>query len=266
MRFLRYPGGKGKLLSFLVNYLPKCDKIKGKYIEPFVGGGSVFLFMQPQKAVISDLNKDLIDLYQGIRNYPHKVWEIFESFPRGKKTYYKIRDDNFEKKPLYYRAARILYLNRTCFKGMWRHNPNGDFNVGYGGEARRWVITHQNITDLSKRFKKADILQSDFENILDNTSNGDFIFIDPPYKPGEREMHHAHYINGKFSFDDQKRLANKIKEVSKIKSIKWLMTNSSNPEICRLYKDFNIVKIPKGTSNVVGVFSNNSNEVLISNY
>lgn len=266
MRFLRYPGGKSKLLSFLVNYLPKCDKIKGRYIEPFVGGGSVFLYIQPQKAIISDLNKDLIDLYHGIKYYPHKVWEIFASFPSGKEAYYKTRDGKTGKNPLYYRAARILYLNRTCFKGMWRHNPQGNFNVGYGGEERRWVITHENIIDLSKRFKKADILQSDFESILDKSSNGDFIFIDPPYKPGEKEMHQAHYINGKFSFDDQKRLASKVNNLSRNKNIKWLMTNSSNPEIRKLYKDFNIVKIPKGTSNVVGVFSNNSKEVLISNY
>src|SRR3989304_9944158 len=183
MIFLRYPGGKSKLLSFLINYLPQSNNIKGKYIEPFVGGGSIFLFVKPQKAIISDLNKELIDLYKGIRNYPHKVWETFESFPDGKKAYYKIRGEKFEAKPLYYRAARTLYLNRTCFKGMWRHNPNGNFMVGCGGGERRWVIT-----------------------------------------------------------------------------------NSSNPKISELYKDYKIVKIPRGTSETLGVFKNNSKEVLILNY
>jgi DNA adenine methylase len=168
--------------------------------------------------------------------------------------------------PIYYRAARILYLNRTCFKGMWRHSPQGNFNVGYGGEARRWAITHESIIELSKKLKKAKILQSDFEDILDMCSNGDFVFLDPPYKPGAREMREAHYINGQFSFDDQKRLAGKIREISESKKIKWLMTNSSNPDICKLYKGFKIIKIPKGTSEIVGVFKNNSNEVLISNY
>ena len=107
MRFLRYPGGKSKSLSFLINYLPQNDDIKGKYIGPFVGGGSVFLFVQPKHAILSDLNKELIDLYKGIRNYPHKVWETFESFPRGKKAYYKIRDEDLNGKHLFYRAARI---------------------------------------------------------------------------------------------------------------------------------------------------------------
>src|SRR4051812_38488513 len=122
IRFLRYPGGKSKLLAFLVNYLPKTADIKGKYIEPFVGGGSVYMHVKPKKALIADLNNELIDLYKAIRNYPHKVWEIYCSFPSGKRGYYKIRDTYSEDKPIYYRAARTLYLNRTCFKGMWRHN------------------------------------------------------------------------------------------------------------------------------------------------
>lgn len=266
MRFLRYPGGKSKLLSFLVDYLPNGNEIKGQYIEPFVGGGSVFLHLNPSNPVLADLNAELIDLYKSIKSYPHKVWELFESFPSGKKAYYIIRDCNNSNKPIYFRAARTLYLNRTCFKGMWRHSPNGNFNVGYGGEERRWAVTHENIVELSRRLREARIFQADFEMTLDMCSNGDFIFLDPPYKPGEKEMHQAHYINGHFSFDDQKRLASKVKSISKNKNVKWVMTNSSNSDICKLYKDFNITKIPKGTSRVVGVFSNNSYEVLISNY
>ena len=266
MNFLRYPGGKGKLLSFLANYLPNSKKIKGKYIEPFVGGGSVFLYLNPQSAYVADLNKELIDLYRGIKNYPHKVWEIFTSFPKGKISYYKIRNERQDIKPLYYKAARTLYLNRTCFKGMWRHNMDGQFNVGYGGEEKRWAITHENIIELSKRLKNAIIIQSDFDKTLDNCNDGDFIFLDPPYKPGEKEMAHAHYINGKFSFNEQKRLADKLSEISKTKKVKWLMTNSSHFTIRKLYKGFNIVKVPKGTSSTIGVFSNQSQEILISNY
>lgn len=265
MKFLRYPGGKNKLLFFLANLLPQSEKIEGRYIEPFVGGGSVFLYVQPEGAILSDLNEELIDLYKGIRNYPHKVWETFASFPSGKETYYRIRDAEYEDKPLYYRAARTLYLNRTCFKGMWRHNPSGNFNVGYGGEARRWVITHKSIIQLSRRLKKAVILQSDFEPILDQCKDGDFIFLDPPYKPGEKEMAEAHYINGKFSFKDQIRLSRKLKEISMKNRVSWLMTNSSNSEICELYRNFTIVKAPIGTSNVIGVSTKDSKEVIISN-
>jgi DNA adenine methylase len=266
MKFLRYPGGKSKLLFFLASLLPRTDKIDGRYIEPFVGGGAIFLYIQPRRAIISDLNKELIDLYKGIKNYPHSVWKTFESFPSGKEAYYRIRDEEYSHKPLYYRAARTLYLNRTCFKGMWRHNPRGNFNVGYGGEDRRWVITHKNIVELSKRFKKATIICSDFEPILDKCRDGDFVFVDPPYKPGEKELLESHYIIGKFSFKDQLRLSKKLKEISNRETINWLMTNSSNPEICELYSDFNIAKVPIGTSKVIGVSTKNSKEVIISNY
>jgi len=266
MKFLRYPGGKSKLLSYLVNHLPKSEDIKGTYIEPFVGGGSVFFHMNPNQALISDLNSELITLYKGIKLYPHKVWEIFESFPTGKVAYYKIRNKGSEGKPLYYKAARTLFLNRTCFKGMWRHNSRGDFNVGYGGEERRWVITHQSIVDLSRIFRKAEILNNDFEEIIQNASKNDFIFLDPPYRPGERDLHELHYNNGKFLFDEQIRLADVLKNLPKSKRIRWAMTNSSHRDILKLYEGFNIKKIPFGTGDKPGIQTKKSKEVLITNY
>lgn len=266
VRFLRYPGGKGKLLVYLTKLIPDDVKTSGRYIEPFVGGGSVFLSLQPQEALISDLNNELIDLYKGIRNYPHKVWETFEDFPSGRTAYYEIRDEHYVQRPQYYRAARTLFLNRTCFKGMWRHNPEGRFNVGYGGEDRRWVITHESILELSRIFKKAEIRKSDYARILNQVQDGDFIFLDPPYKPGEREMVQAHYINGRFTFKDQARLASKLREISSSRKVNWLMTNSAHPDVCGLYQGFNIKRIPRGVSQVIGVHTDDSNEVVISNY
>jgi len=250
----------------LADYLPNSDEIRGTYIEPFVGGGSVFFSVNPNNAIISDLNQDLITLYKGIKLYPYKVWEVFKGFPSGKLAYYKIRNVCLNGKPFYYKAARILYLNRTCFKGMWRHNNNGDFNVGYGGEERRWVINRENIIELSKIFKKAKIIHSDFEKIIKLASKNDFIFLDPPYKPGEKDLHELHYINGKFLFDEQIRLSKVLKGLSKSKKIKWAMTNSSNSYIFGLYKDFNIRKIPIGTGTSLGIPTKNANEVLITNY
>lgn len=266
MRFLRYPGGKQKLLSFLAQYLPFCDEIEGTYVEPFVGGGSVFFFIQPQKALLADLNKELIDLYKGIRNSPHRIWQIFEAFPSGKKSYYDIRDKSTGGSFLSYRAARILYLNRTCFKGMWRHNAAGNFNVGYGGEERRWVITHNSLVEVSKVLRRATIVQADFASTLDKVSDGDFLFLDPPYKPGKMALTESHYINGTFPFEDQERLAAKLKQTSERKKIKWLMTNSCHPRIRELYEGYHCIDIPRGTSETIGVFTDDSKEILISNY
>jgi len=266
MRFLRYPGGKTKLLNFLYHYIPKSEEISGNYIEPFVGGGSVFLFIKPNNAILSDTNKELIELYKGIKLFPHQVWKNFYSFPKGKKNYYLIRDSKYSQQPLSYRAARTLYLNRTCFKGMWRHGHNGNFNVGYGGEDRRWAITQNNILEISKLLRKASLMVTDFEVILDTVEKGDFIFLDPPYKPGEKELKESHYTYSKFTFGDQIRLANKLNRMSKRKSIKWIMTNSSNKEIRNLYKKFNIIELPKGVSERIGIHTNNSQEMLVKNY
>mgnify|MGYP006292822413 CR=1 FL=1 len=266
MKFLRYPGGKGRLVQFLSSRIPEASEIAGRYIEPFVGGGAVFMYIQPRQAIISDLNDELIELYKGIRAHPHKVWETYKSFPSGKQAYYKVRDEEYRDRPLYYRAARTLYLNRTCFKGMWRQSPKGNFSVGYGGEERRWVITHQSILDVSKRLRMALILQDDFESVLDQCCNGDFIFIDPPYKPGGRELLEAHYTHGRFTFGDQARLAKKLSDISIKNDVKWLMTNSAHLEVRSLYSDFNIDNIPNGTGSIIGVYTSDSKEVVISNY
>ncbi|HLO70836.1 MAG TPA: Dam family site-specific DNA-(adenine-N6)-methyltransferase [Flavipsychrobacter sp.] len=266
MKFLRYPGGKGKFLNYLIKYLPAANDIKGQYIEPFVGGGSVFLHLKPENAIISDLNNELITLYKGIKLYPHKVWECFEKFPSGKKGYYTVRELDVSSNPLYYRAARTLYLNRTCFKGMWRHNTDGQFNVGYGGEERRWVITHENIIELSKILKRAEILNSDYSNVISGVSKNDFLFLDPPYKPGEKDLIEAHYINGKFSFEEQQRLADTLLSLPKKKNVKWAITNSSHKDIIKLYKNYTIRRIPTGTGTRPGILTTNSKEVLITNY
>lgn len=266
MKFLRYPGGKSKQLSFLVNHLPNSKNISGRYIEPFVGGGSVFLYIRPYDAFISDLNSELIDLYNGIKKSPKRVWEIFESFPSGKKSYYKVRDKYNEDEKYYYKAARTLYLNRTCFKGMWRHDPEGKFNVGYGGEERRWVITQKNLEELSSIFQNAVIQNMDFEDVIKHTYKNDFIFLDPPYKPGEKDLHELHYISGKFLYNEQVRLAETLKGIPKSRRVRWAMTNSSHKDIVKLYKGFNITGIPIGTSDRPGIQTKNSKEVLITNY
>ena len=222
--------------------------------------------MDSDNALISDLNSKLIALYKGIKLCPHKVWETFESFPPGKTAYNEIRYDSLEGRPLHYRAARTLFLNRTCFKGMWRHNNQGNFNVGYGGEERRWVITHQNIVELSHILRKAEILNKDFEDVISNASKDDFIFLDPPNKPGEKDLHELHYCNGKFLFEEQVRIANTLKSLPKTKNIRWAMTNSSHKDIIKLYENFQIDIIPFGTSDKLGIQTNNPKEVLIRNY
>ncbi len=169
-----------------------------------------------------------------------------------------------DKKNLAFRAARTLYLNRTCFKGMWRHNANGEFNIGYGGQDRRWVICEETLIEISKRLKHASLKCGDFEEVIDACQEDDLIFVDPPYRPGEREMVHAHYTYSKFSYYDHQRLAKALERASE-RGVEWAMTTSSHPDILSLFPKNQIIPLPRGTGRRPGILTNNSGEVLICN-
>lgn len=265
INLLRYPGGKKRLLDFLLQHLPTTNSIKGNFVEPFVGGGAVFFALGPKRALLADLNQELIDLYQGIQQLPKEIWQIYQSFPATKEGYYQIRDSKSFPRELSYRAARTLYLNRTCFKGMWRYDSNGKFNIGYGGQERRNVVQKALLLEVSKRLRKANLTVSDFEKIIDSTKRNDFIFLDPPYKPGKRSLSQAHYVYGKFSYADHKRLADGLERATK-RGVRWAMTTSSHRDLLQLFANSDIIRIPKGTSDRLGILTENSGEVLIRNY
>lgn len=262
--FLRYPGGKRRLLVFLKDHLPSPENIKGRYIEPFVGSGAVFFHLEPEIALLSDANPELIDIYRGIRYSPSRVWKAYEKFGSTKKDYKKVRDHKKETN-LIGRAARMLFLNRTCFKGMWRHNRDGKFNVGYGGQSRRWVITEDDLKSISKRLKKAQIDCGDFEEVINDAEKGDFLFLDPPYKPNEKDYTNSHYVWQQFGFEDHQRLAKALKRAKK-RGVKWALTTSAHPKILSLFSTCYAIKIPKGTGSLPGIMKKNSGEVLILSY
>jgi len=262
--FLRYPGGKRRMLSFLSEHIPPRDKIRGCYVEPFIGGGAVFFWLQPKRAFLSDINCELIDLYKCIRSNPQGVWEAFERIPEGKEAYNQMRKLRHCDLDPVMGAARLLYLNRTCFKGMWRHNGKGQFNVGYGGAARRWVITRQHLDTVAKLLQRVSIECGDFEPIIDECKSGDFIFVDPPYRPGMKEQSNAHYVGQQFTFADQQRLALALLRASE-RGVSWTMTISSHPDILRLYPNYRIIPMPRGTGRTPGVLTSESGEVIILN-
>jgi len=253
------------MVDQLMPYLPKNNAISGRFIEPFLGGGAVFFSINPLQAVLADINEELIFLYRGIRLYPSEVWEIFKSFPPTKEAYYRIRDDEGGRHKLAFRAARTLYLNRTCFKGMWRHNSHGRFNVGYGGQARRWVINEDSLQEVSNRLRNVDLVCSDFQPVIEDCLPDDFIFVDPPYRPRERELIHSHYLWNRFSFAEHERLAWVLYEATD-RGVKWILTISSHPDILKLYKGERIFALSRGTGSSPGILTNNPGEVLILNY
>ncbi len=262
--FLRYPGSKRRMLAFLSEYLPAAKMIDGRFIEPFVGGGAIYFHLKPKNALLADLNPELIDIYRGIAKNPERVWRIYREYPRGKAAYKSIRAAEVDTLSLSQRAARSLYLNRTCFKGMWRHNLAGRFNVGYGGECRRWVITRKNLFALSTLLSTARLKCSDFEPTIFAATSEDYLFVDPPYRPGAKEQTTEHYVGRQFTFRDHKRLAEALRAADK-RNVRWSMTISSHPDILKLYQGFSATSIPRGTGRQIGSLAWNSGEVLIAN-
>ncbi len=153
------------MLDFLGLYLPTSENIKGRYVEPFVGSCVVYFSVNPKSAILSDINPDLIDLLNGIKLSPCGVWQMYCNFGNDKSSYKVVRDEIIPK-TIIEKAARVLFLNRTCFKGMWRTNLQGGFNVGYGGQERRWAITENNLIEVAEALSKAEISCEDFETTL----------------------------------------------------------------------------------------------------
>lgn len=244
--------------------LPRPSAFK-RFIEPFVGGGAVFFYLEPKRAVLSDLNDELIDLYEAIKTSPIRVWNRYAGFSGSRRAFYRIRAWDVEELDLWTRAARTLYLNRTCFKGMWRHNLDGDFNVGFGGEDRRSTTARRDLIAISQRLQNTTVKCWDFEKAIDRTREGDFLFLDPPYRPGEAEILHEHYRYGKFMAEDHERLAKALRRAS-ARGVKWAMTISSHPECLDTYSYKDSFPLPNGTSHRVGTRTRKSQEVLIRNY
>ena len=262
--FLRYPGGKRRMLTFLAEHLPPRGSVSGRFVEPFVGGGAIYFFMNPKKALLADINSELIDLYLGIQQSPGRIWEIYRQFPSTKAGYRRVRDLSLVELTPLQRAARSLFLNRTCFKGMWRHNVAGRFNIGYGGQSRRWSISRANLFNASMRLHNAQLKCSDFAEIIAGCQSSDYIFADPPYRPGEREQRHEHYVGAQFSYRDHQRLASSLKDADR-RGVRWSLTISNHPDILKLYSKFSTLEVPRGTGRKIGVLARRSGEVLISN-
>ncbi len=243
MPVVRYPGGKQRLIAFLSGFLPKPSQVTGRYMEPFVGSAAVFLHVRPRKATLSDTNPELIDLYLGIKKSPTGVWRAYSGFKNTKREYLRVRKLDPVRLDLVDRAARLLYLNRTCFKGNWRHNRKGEFNVGYGGQSRRWVLSEDYLTGVSRALRRAVIECGDFEEMIDRAEPGDYLFLDPPYRPGERELLHIHYHAKRFAFDDHRRLAAALRRADR-REVEWCLTTSGHADIRRLFRGYQIEEIP----------------------
>ncbi|MCI6862770.1 DNA adenine methylase [Anaerobiospirillum succiniciproducens] len=238
---LKWAGGKRQMLPVL---LPKVPKKYGRYIEPFFGGGAMFFAMQPENAIIADLNPELINMYEQVAWHLEEVIEHLSKYENTKEVFYEVRAQDWRELPEAAAAARMIYLNRTCFNGLYRVNKKGQFNTSYGNYKNPNYCNIGRLAVASNALQKATIVCDSYQNVLSKyAKKGDFIFLDPPYLPISENANFKRYTQEVFSDEEHIRLAEIVKELYD-KGCYVLLTNSNHDLVHELYKDYKIEVIP----------------------
>lgn len=247
--FLKWAGGKRWLISKTDNLLPNMANIN-RYFEPFLGGGSMYFHLQPTAAYLSDINSDLINAYSVIRDNWKELYTLLRKYHREHSStfYYQIRSS--KPKISITKAARFIYLNRTCWNGLYRVNLKGAFNVPIGTKTNV-ILDDDNFEQLSLVLNSTHIEVCDFEVKIDQTIKGDFVFIDPPYTVKHNLNGFIKYNEKMFSWEDQIRLKNAIARASK-RGVYILVLNANHKSIKELYKEMGAIITLERASVIAG--------------
>ena len=230
--FLRWPGGKRLLVSYLLDLLPPTFN---QYFEPFLGGAALFFALRPDRAVLSDTNRGLIECYSAVRDTPDLVGGQLRRLKNSEDDYYAIRQSR-PRKP-HTRAARLIYLSALAFNGIYRENRNGDFNVPYGFKTHRRVAEGLDLTSASLALAKAEVRCCDFEVALEGAQAGDLVYLDPPYTMAHENNGFVKYNSQIFSWDDQRRLAATASSLAN-RGCHVVISNAYHHSIRDLYRGF----------------------------
>lgn len=236
--FLKWAGGKRWLTT--PEYRNIFPKSFNRYIEPFVGSGAIYFYLQPKKATLSDLNGALINTYKAIRSNWHAVKRslVTHNKEHSKTYYYEMRGRSFSSK--YQQAAQFIYLNRTCWNGLYRVNREGRFNVPIGTK-NSVLLDTDNFSEIAKLLRRARLLNSDFERVIDSAEKGDFVFVDPPYTVCHDNNGFLKYNETIFSWDDQLRLRDTVFR-AKRRGVKVLVLNANHNSLLSIYRGFGAKK------------------------
>ena len=222
---IKWSGGKKDELKHIMPHVPSDYST---YLEPFIGGGALYFHLNPEKSVINDVHKELVDFYQSIKNgHANDIYDFMNQHPNDEETYYKVR--NYDNSDVLDNAKRFYYLRKTCFRGMLRYNKKGKFNIPYGRYKNFNFEEIKNI-EYENLLKRTEIRNESFEHIFNNNDHSDnFMFLDPPY-----DSEFTDYGYCSFGKEEHKKLAKCFKETS----IKCLMVIGKTPFIQELYKDY----------------------------
>ena len=272
--FVKWAGGKRQLIPILNENLPKT---MGTYYEPFLGGGALLFHILTerggQKCGISDLNSDLVLAYTTIRDKTDELISSLKNHAKNyqkdsKSYYYTIRDSN--PRSAVGKTSRLLFLNRTCFNGLYRVNSKGKFNVPLGRYTNPNIVNEENIHSVSQvlQSRKVSIKCRDFESVLEDAKKDDLVYFDPPYQPVSDTANFTSYTNKSFTYDDLKRLAKLCLKLDS-KGCKVMLSNSNSQEVADMFteKQWQLKKIAANRSiNSDSKKRTGHYELLIKNY
>ena len=234
---MKWAGGKTQMLS---DIMPKIPKKYGKYIEPFIGGGALFFALNPDKAIIADRNPELINMYQQVADNVETVISYLKKYKNTKEDFYEVRSLDWLKLKKEEAAARMIYLNKTCFNGLYRVNKKGQFNVPFGKYKAPNFCDEEVLYAASDVLKKATIECGDYLSVLKKYAEpGDFIFLDPPYLPISEYSDFKRYTKEQFYEEDHIELAKEVKRLQEL-GCYVILTNSNHPLVHELYADYKI--------------------------
>lgn len=267
---LKWVGGKRQLLPSIKPMLPKRIT---SYCEPFVGGGAVLFDLQPKKALINDINSDLILVYTVLRDNVEALIELLETYPNEESFYYELRNidrdqEKYDKLSEIERAARVIFLNKTCYNGLYRVNNAGEFNSPFGKYRNPNIVNAPVLRAVSAYFNSSEITFSttDFKFVLEQVHKGTFVYLDPPYDPVSDTSCFTGYSKGGFSREQQIQLRECCDRLN-ARGVKFMLSNSATDFIREQYSNYHITIVQaKRAINSVASKRGDVDEVIITNY
>lgn len=264
---VKWVGGKRQLMFELLKNMPKSYN---RYFEPFIGGGALFFELQPENAYISDMNEELINLYSVVRDSVYELIADLNKHEVSKAYFLEIRNldrtDEYKNLSNVQRASRFIYLNRTCFNGLYRVNSRGQFNVPFGNYKNPRIVDENNLRNCSELLKNTEIKCADFSEILTKVKKGDFVYLDPPYVPLNETSSFTSYTKDGFDMDMQFKLREVCDELDSM-GVMFMLSNSDTKFVNELYSNYEIKKVFASRAvNANAEGRGKITEVLVRNY
>ncbi|WP_289285798.1 DNA adenine methylase [Parablautia intestinalis] len=267
---VKWVGGKRQLLDDLTPLFPKRIT---SYCEPFLGGGAVLFKLQPDIAYVNDINSELIQMYEVIRDNVDELIALLGEHPNEEEHFYRVRDWDRDKKQYeqlteVQKAARVIYLNKTCYNGLFRVNNAGEFNTPFGHYKNPNIVNEPVLRAVSSYFGRAQVTFSsvDYARVLADVEKGTFVYLDPPYDPVSGTANFTSYAKGGFDRQEQIRLRQCCDELNR-RGIKFMLSNSATDFIIDQYAAYNITIVKaKRAINSDGTKRGQVDEVVVRNY